>query len=383
MRKKIGVIGGGQLAWMMAQVAPSEDIDILVQTPSPSDSAVNLATKVIFAPINDFMATAKLAKHSDIITFENEFVNLDELQKLADEGVCFYPRLSSLSPLLDKYEQRCFLRNNNFSVPHFREYNSISDFDSFSFPLVLKARRHGYDGQGTIIIHSQVELTDILPKFEDIPLLIEEFIPFERELAIVAARSVKGEIKIYPVVETYQHHQVCRWVIAPALLSADKIKEIEYITEKLLIALDYVGVLAIELFLTKNGEILVNETAPRTHNSGHYTIDACNTSQFALQLQAVTGKPLGNIDLKTSGAVMINLLGYESANSDYLEKRQHIENLGTFVHWYGKSESRIGRKLGHVTVLLTENSPEKTYQTGKLIIEEIESMWYGDKLTVI
>lgn len=375
MRKKVGVIGGGQLAWMMAQVAPSENVDLLVQTPLDSDSAVSLATKTIFAPVDDAIATAELAQLCDVITFENEFVNLDELQKLADKGVCFYPRLSSLSPLLDKYNQRCFLQNQGFPVPHFKAYDSFSDFDDFSFPLVLKARRHGYDGQGTIIVKSSSELTAILAKFDGIPLLIEEFVPFQRELAIVAARSVSGEIKVYPVVETYQHNQVCRWVIAPALLTADKIEQVEAIAKKLLIGLDYVGVLGIELFLTKNGEILVNETAPRTHNSGHYTLDACETSQFALQLQAIIGKPLGNIELKTSGAVMINLLGYESANSDYMEKRQKMESLGAFVHWYGKTESRIGRKLGHVTVLLTENNPEKIYQQGKLAIEKIESIW--------
>jgi 5-(carboxyamino)imidazole ribonucleotide synthase len=178
-------------------------------------------------------------------------------------------------------------------------------------------------------------------------------------------------------VETYQENQVCRWVIAPALLTPGQITQIQAMAEKLLIALDYVGVLAIELFLTKNGEILVNETAPRTHNSGHYTLDACDTSQFALQLQAIADKPLGNIDLKTSGAVMVNLLGYESANNDYLKKREKIESLGAFVYWYGKSESRVGRKLGHVTVLLTENNPEKIYQQGRLMVEKIESLWYG------
>ncbi|BAQ60549.1 phosphoribosylaminoimidazole carboxylase ATPase subunit [Geminocystis sp. NIES-3708] len=375
MKKKVGVIGGGQLAWMMAQVAPSQNIDLLIQTPSNSDSAVSLATKTIFAPIDDAIATATLAQNSEIITFENEFVNLDELQKLADKGVCFYPRLSSLSPLLDKYEQRCFLKDNGFPVPNFKAYNSFNDFDSFSFPLVLKARRHGYDGQGTIIVKSEAELKTILPKFDGVSLLIEEFITFEKELAIVAARSVNGEIKVYPVVETYQQNQVCRWVIAPALLNSDKITEIETITQKLLIALDYVGVLAIELFLTKDGKILVNETAPRTHNSGHYTLDACETSQFALQLQAITGKPFGDTTLKTSGAVMINLLGYESANSDYLEKRQKIESLGAFVYWYGKTESRVGRKLGHVTVLLTDDNPEKLYQQAKLAIEKVESIW--------
>ena len=138
------------------------------------------------------------------------------------------------------------------------------------------------------------------------------------------------------------------------------------------------GVLAIELFLTKNGEILVNEIAPRTHNSGHYTLDACDTSQFALQLQAIADKPLGNIDLKTSGAVMVNLLGYESLIKRLFRKKKTIESLEVYVHWYGKSESRVGRKLGHATALLKAISPAKLEQEAKLMIEQIESIWYGN-----
>ncbi|BAQ63596.1 5-(carboxyamino)imidazole ribonucleotide synthase [Geminocystis sp. NIES-3709] len=383
MTKKVGVIGGGQLAWMMAQVAPQEDIHLLVQTPSHNDPAVSLATKTIFAAIDDPQATAQLALDCDVITFENEFVNLLELQKLADQGVCFYPRLSSLSPLLDKYEQRCFLQNQGLPVPNFKAYESLDDFNSFSFPLVLKARRHGYDGQGTMIVNSSTELKAILAKFDGIPLLIEEFIPFDRELAIIGVRSVTGEIKIYPVVETYQQNQVCRWVIAPTRLTEIQQENINSIVEKLLIALDYVGVLGIELFLTKNGEILVNETAPRTHNSGHYTLDACYTSQFAMQLQAITGKKLGNIELKSSGAVMVNLLGFEVAYSDYQEKRAKIAQMGAFVHWYGKNESRWGRKLGHATMLLTKNTPEEIDQQGKLIAQQIESIWFDTPLSYI
>ncbi|MGI0482236.1 5-(carboxyamino)imidazole ribonucleotide synthase [Geminocystis sp. CENA526] len=376
MNKKVGVIGGGQLAWMMAQVAPQENIDLLVQTPSFSDSAVSLATKTILGSIDNAQVTAELAQYCDVITFENEFVDLVELQKLADKGVCFYPRLSSLSPLLDKYEQRCFLQSQGLPVPHFKAYESLTDFDDFSYPLVLKARRHGYDGQGTIIIKSPSELTAILPKFDGIPLLIEEFIPFDRELAVIGTRSASGEIKIYPVVQTYQQNQVCRWVIAPTILTPSQQETISSIVEKLLTSLDYVGVLGIELFLHENGTILVNETAPRTHNSGHYTLDACVTSQFAMQLQAVTGKKLGDVTLKSSGAVMVNLLGFENAHSDYQEKRDKIAKMGAFVHWYGKKESRIGRKLGHVTMLLDEDTPEKIEEKGRSIVQQIESLWY-------
>ena len=379
MNKKVGVIGGGQLAWMMAQEASTQDIDLWVQTPSREDSAVSLAEGVIYAPVESASATKELANHCQIITFENEFVDLSQLQKLADEGVCFYPKLSSLSPLLDKYEQRCFFRAQGLPVPEFSAYDNQQNLSLFSFPLVLKARRHGYDGRGTIIVKSPSQLQNILAEYQDTPLLIEEFIPFAKELAVIVARSVTGEIKIYPTVETYQDNQVCRWVIAPVFLSDEQNSLIETIATKLVKALDYIGVLAIELFLTSEGNILINEIAPRTHNSGHYTLDGCETSQFAMQLQAITGKNLGQVNLKSAGAVMVNLLGYESSDSDYLPTRKAIADLGYYVYWYGKTESRVGRKLGHVTALLHGNSIEQLNHEAQAKIDRIESIWYGTK----
>lgn len=376
MTKNVGIIGGGQLAWMMGQVAWQEDVNIYIQTPHENDSAVCLAQRAILAKIDDVAATAELAKYCDVITFENEFVDLKGLMSLAEKGVCFYPRLSSLSPLLDKLEQRLFFQCHGLPVPRFSAYNGERDVQGFSFPLVLKARRHGYDGQGTMIVRSPLELQSIGERFQDTPLLIEEFIPFEKELAVIAARSVRGEIQIYPVVETYQENQVCHWVIAPALISQDILDTIYEMTSQLLISLDYVGVLAVELFLTQRGEVLINEVAPRTHNSGHYTLDACKTSQFAMQLRAITGKSLGNPQWKCAGALMVNLLGYESAQKEYLPQRDAIAQLGAYVHWYGKKESRQGRKLGHVTVLLDEKNQEKMYQQAKLMVEKIESIWY-------
>ena len=378
MKKKVGVIGGGQLAWMMAQVAPEENIELWVQTPSPQDSAVSLASGVVYGRVDSVEATKELALQCDVITFENEFVDLVELQKLADQGVCFFPRLSSLSPLLDKYEQRCFYQTQNLPVPQFSAYESEGDFAPFSFPLVLKARRHGYDGQGTVIVKSADDLPQALADFAGTPLLIEEFIPFEKELAVVIARSATGEVKIYPTVETFQDNQVCRWVIAPYELSVEQNKQVEAIATKLVEALDYIGVLAIELFFTATGEFLINEVAPRTHNSGHYSLDACHTSQFTLQLQAVTGKPLGDISLKSSGSVMVNLLGYESSTDNYEEKRGAISALGDNIrlHWYNKTESRVGRKLGHVTALIDVDNDQDWYSIAGKTIEQIESIWY-------
>ncbi|MBC1216593.1 ATP-grasp domain-containing protein, partial [Trichormus variabilis ARAD] len=220
--KRVGVIGGGQLAWMMGGAANKLGVELIVQTPSSNDPAVSIAQDIVLANIDDAYATEILAQKSDVITFENEFVNLEALSLLEIQGVCFRPKLDALSPLLDKYHQRCYLKDLGLPVPQFyaleNQENLISKIDGLGFPLVLKSRRHGYDGQGTFIIRDLATLEEKidLNNKTNTTYLIEEFIPFERELAVIAARSVDGEIVIYPVVETQQEQQVCRRVIAPA-----------------------------------------------------------------------------------------------------------------------------------------------------------------------
>jgi 5-(carboxyamino)imidazole ribonucleotide synthase len=375
MVKRVGVIGGGQLAWMMADAAKTLGLELVIQTPSAQDPAVSIAHETIFAPVNDATATAKLAQQADVITFENEFVNLEALEKLEQQGVCFRPHLASLKPLLDKYDQRCCLRDHHLPVPNFWTLEKLPQ--PVSFPIVLKTRRLGYDGQGTFIIRDQATWDTTLEKLGSRPLLIEEFIPFERELAVMAARSTTGEIVVYPVVETQQENQVCRRVIAPAEVSDAVAQKVDGIARSLLEHSQAVGIFGIELFLTKDDRVLVNEIAPRTHNSGHYTLDACETSQFEQQLRAVCGLPLGSPKLKCDGAVMVNLLGYEHAQHDYLDKRQAITALpNVFVHWYGKSESRPGRKLGHVTVLLDVANCVEFREKALSVMAAIEATWY-------
>ena len=372
--KRVGVIGGGQLAWMMADAAKKLGIELVIQTPSQTDPAVAIATQTIFGAIDDADSTADLAAICDVITFENEFVNLESLSKLAAQGVCFRPSLEALKPLLDKYDQRCYLRDRQLPVPKFLALEAGFSLQTAD-PIVLKTRRHGYDGQGTFILKTAEELEAVLKTLHDQPLLVEEFVPFERELAVMAARSVTGEIVVYPIVETQQKNQVCRRVVAPADLPTATVMEVETIAHTLLESLQVVGIFGIELFLTREGKILVNEVAPRTHNSGHYTIDACTTSQFEQQLRAVCGLPLGSPALTCDGAVMINLLGYEHSESDYLDKRQQLAEIpGAVVHWYGKTESRLGRKLGHVTVSL--ETPSNLRQRAIAIGHTIESVWY-------
>lgn len=387
--KRVGVIGGGQLAWMMAGAAEALGIELVIQTPHPTAPAVGIASDTIFAPIDDVTATAKLASRCDVITFENEFINLEALRSLAHQSICFRPRLEALAPLLDKYDQRCYLEDIGLPQPafmtlegevgneeflHAESFGQPMNLSELEFPLVFKARRHGYDGQGTFIVRDSNSLQETWKKLGHSPVLVEEFIPFERELAVIAARSVAGEVVVYPVVETQQEEQVCRRVLVPAEISLSVVEEIEAIAQTLLNSLQVVGVFGIELFLTSSGKVLVNEVSPRTHNSGHYTLDACETSQFEQQLRAVTGLPLGSPALQCDGAVMVNLLGYEYSQHDYLDKRQKLANLPrSFVHWYGKAESRPGRKLGHVTVLL--DSPQRS--SAQVTIQKIESLWYG------
>lgn len=398
--KRIGVIGGGQLALMMGTAAQKLGVELIVQTPNVDDPAVNIANNTIFAAVDDATATAELAKQCDVITFENEFIDIEALSKLATDKVCFRPRIEALSPLLDKYYQRCFLQDLGIPVPKFKlpeslftasssqtaQYKKINHPQEWelNFPAVLKARRHGYDGQGTFIIKDLISLKQKL--YQENPeanqrnnlieshFLLEEFIPFQKELAVIAARSTSGEISTFVVVETQQEQQVCRRVIAPADISLQTEKVIKDIACTILDNLQVVGVFAIELFLTNSGEVLVNEIAPRTHNSGHFSIDACFTSQFEQHLRVVSDLPLGNVAMKIPCAIMVNLLGYETRKSNYTDRRSKLAKIpGAHVHWYGKSESRPGRKLGHITVLFDKLNRDEAMT----IAENIESIWYS------
>lgn len=377
-RPRVGVIGGGQLAWMMALEAKMLGLDLIVQTPKETDPAVAVAADKVLAAIADPDGTRTLAARCDAITFENEFVDLAALSSLAAAGVCFRPALGALKPLLDKARQRQFLADHGLPNPGYVLLESKAQAAvlgeiaaAVGFPLVMKTCRLGYDGQGTFVIRSLPALQEVWQQIGYQPVLLETFVPFEKELAVMVARSATGETAVYPVVETQQVDQVCRRVIAPAGVSGAVKSAITAMAKKLIERLAFVGVLGIEFFLAPGETILVNEVAPRTHNSGHYTLDACQTSQFAQQLLAVTGQPLGSPAMSCDRALMVNLLGFEYASRDYAEQRQRLAAVaGARVHWYGKRESRPGRKLGHVTVLLAQDDPWAA------ICREIEALWY-------
>lgn len=369
--QRIGIIGGGQLAWMMADAVRQLDLELVVQTPSAADPAATIADTLVLAPVADPAGTAQLATQSDVITFENEFVDLDALAQLADRGVIFRPRLGALQPLLDKYDQRQFFQQCGIPTPDFA---SPAPAIPPRLPAVLKTRRMGYDGQGTFIPKTGEAYQGILANVGPENLLWEEFVPFDRELAIMAARSGDGEVVTYPVVETQQENQVCHWVVAPAAVSASVATQIAEIAQMILEKLDLVGILGIELFITADDRVLVNEVAPRTHNSGHYTLDASVTSQFEQQLRAVADRPLGDPSLNCHGALMVNLLGFETATSDYQEQRAALAAIpNAHVYWYGKAQSHPGRKLGHVTVRFLD--PDWRSRIAPTI-QQIKAIWY-------
>lgn len=389
---RVGVIGGGQLAWMMGAAAKSLELDLIVQTPNPSDPAAAIATETILAPVEDAQATARLAQRCDIITFENEFIDIPALQALPHSQTLFRPRLEALAPLVDKLEQRQYLQSLGLPVPQFMALDASTQIEeaavtdpaqslTLPFPLVLKARRHGYDGKGTHVVHTSEALRQVVSSGKADALgpadlwMLEEFVPFQRELAVMAARGQDGAIAVYPVVESLQVEQVCRRVVAGIDLPSAVAQTARVIAKATLQALEVVGIFGIELFLTSDNRLLINEIAPRTHNSGHYTLDACATSQFEQQLRAVCGLPLGDASLQWAGALMVNLLGYEEAQSNYEAQRRQLAQIPhATVYWYGKGQSRPGRKLGHVTIKL--DSDQSIDNQALALSRQVDSIWY-------
>lgn len=376
--RRIGVIGGGQLAWMMGPAAKKLGLELIVQTPQPTDPAVAIAADTVLAPVDDALGTATLARRCDLITFENEFIDLPALQALAQEGVTFYPSLDVLAPVLDKGHQRQFFADHGLPNPPFVSLEA-QDLEALAgaaqalgWPLVLKTRRLGYDGYGTFIVPDLATLKTTWESIGHQPIILEAFIPFSKELAVMVARSQDGDIAVYPTVETQQIDQVCRRVIAPTAVDAAVDAQVKQIARTLVSQLQVVGIIGIEFFLTADQRVLINEIAPRTHNSGHYTLDACTTSQFEQQLRAVSGHPLGPVSLTCDRAVMVNLLGFETATHDYPDQRSRLAQIPhAHLYWYGKTQSRPGRKLGHVTLCLDATADLDQ------AIHAVETIWYG------
>ena len=375
----IGVVGGGQLARMLVQAAAERHVPIAVQTPSGQDPASEGATRQVSADPRDVAGTRDLVQGCCGVTFENEWVDIAALRPLERQGVCFSPGLKALSPLVDKLSQRQLLDELAIPAPPWCALTEISPSQpalpkGWRFPVMAKASRGGYDGKGTLALHSIEELAQLLRRVEADDWLLESWVDFERELALVVSRDRQGRVRSFPLVETHQHRQVCDWVLAPA--PADQsIEALAYnVAVSLLTKLDYVGVLALEFFFGLDG-LQVNEIAPRTHNSGHFSIDACNSSQFDQQLCIVAGLPVPMPELISNGALMVNLLGLEGA-APLDERLTALRQLpDAHLHWYGKTPETPGRKLGHVTVLLPGPDADARAEQSSQALRHVRAIW--------
>lgn len=376
---RVGIIGAGQLAQMLAMAAQAMDISLVVQGPCGHDPAVAAASGWVDGPLGAPEAVKALADQVDVIGFENELIDLAPLQPLEQAGVVFRPSLKALSSLMDKRRQRHILQDYNILIPAWIDLNEAlahpEHLHDFGYPLMAKAASGGYDGRGLQTIDDAEALKAFAESVVPEDWYLERFVDFERELAMVGARSIEGEVRCYPLLETHQLGQVCTTVLAPASVSQSVEARATTIIGSILRQLNYVGVLAVEMFLAPEG-LLVNELAPRTHNSGHLTIEACATSQFEQHLRALTGKPLGPTDLRAPGALMINLLGFEDSQKTYSQQQQALAALSGFhLHWYGKRVSRRGRKLGHMTRCLTGSIPAQHQQDIRESLAAVDRIW--------
>ena len=408
----IGIVGGGQLAWMLADAASQLGVALHVQTPAADDPAAERAASLVLAPVDDVAATRQLAERCGAISFENEWIPIDSLEVLAEEGVQFIPGLHALHPLVSKRSQRELLNQLHLPAPRWcplqavypplppdppaAEVSAASDQlivrpeadtaaqdasagprlpEGFRFPVMAKACIGGYDGKGTLPLHSQAELEALLADVEIGGWILEEMVAFQQELALVACRDRAGNVVCFPLVQTHQHRQVCDWVLFPAPVDQSVVSFARNVAASLLTALDYVGVLSIEFFYGPGG-LQVNELAPRTHNSGHFTIEACHSSQFEQQVRIVAGLPLGSVEPRIPGAVMVNLLGFEDSGSDYAELRQRLAELpGSSLHWYGKRQAHPGRKLGHLCLVLESHTPAERALELERRLAEVRAIW--------
>jgi 5-(carboxyamino)imidazole ribonucleotide synthase len=371
----VGILGGGQLARMTAIAAYKLGLQIAILDPEPNSPAQQITDLKIVGSLNDISMLENLARISDIITLENEFVDAPLLEHLESIGTCVYPKAYTVGLVQDKLFQKQSLEARGINIPPFIGVSSYSDiFEAggrFGWPLVLKVRRNGYDGRGNALISGpdEVRLVSRTFKGEKRTLMVEPFIRFKKELAVMVARSTSGETRTYPVVETVQRDHICHIVKAPADVSTGVYEKATSIARQAIEAVDGIGIFGVEMFLLDDDNVLINELAPRPHNSGHYTIEACFTSQFENHLRAILGFPLGSTSMILPAAVMVNLLGTRDGHAAVcgLEKASRIG--GVNVHIYGKRLTRPGRKMGHVTVLGEdiEEALEKAIKAASLI----------------
>ena len=348
---KIGVLGGGQLGRMMIQSAIDLDVRVEVMDPSPDAPCSSLTHRFVCGDLNDADAVYEFGKDLDVITIEIENVSVEGLKRLEQSGVRVVPKPDHIELIQDKGIQKQFFVNNDIATSEFQLVEECGDISAFGFPVVQKLRKGGYDGRGVLILKSAEEATET--RFKE-KTLIERAVAIDKELSVIVARNASGEITSYPVVESVFDPiaNLVSSLIAPASIDEETEKRARELAMKVVDAMQFEGLMAVELFLNTDGEIVVNEVAPRTHNSGHHTIEGNRTSQFAQHLRTVANFPLGSTAKLHEAAGMINLLGAESAYGApvYEGLGTAIEMEGVNPHLYGKSQVKPHRKMGHITV---------------------------------
>lgn len=351
----LGILGGGQLGKMLLQVTSRLSIKTKVLDPSNDSPCKEICSEFTKGQLMDFDAVYNFGKNCDLVTYEIEHINVDALEKLEKEGVKVFPNSSTLRIIQDKSIQKQFFIDNNIPTAKFKYYNSLKDLnvEKLKFPCVWKKTKFGYDGYGVKILKSKKDLNN-LPETQ---FIIEEMIPFKKELATTVVRNQNGDIEIFPIVEMMFNeisNQV-EFVVCPAQVRDELKARAEKVALKVSKTFKQVGLLAVEMFLTHDNTILVNEVAPRPHNSAHYSIEACINSQFDQHINAILNLPLG-CSKSNNYAIMANLVGGIGYNGDVIyegiNEAMNFDNVK--IHIYGKKETKPNRKMGHITVIDTD-----------------------------
>jgi len=349
---KIGILGGGQLGRMFIQEAINFDVEIHILDSDSDSPSSKISHFFQVGNILDFDAVYAFGRDKDIVTIEIENVNVDALEKLESEGVKVYPQPHLIKMVQDKGLQKEFYKKNNIPTADFRLIQSAEELKTnIDFlPFVQKLRRGGYDGKG---VQAMMSVSDYKKSF-DAPSVLEKFVDFEKELSVIVSRNFSGEIKSFPLVELEFNTEanLVEFLFAPADVSIEIEKKAQKIAHTIIQKMELVGLLAVELFLTKDGQILVNEIAPRPHNSGHQTIEANYTSQYEQHLRAILNLPLGSTE-SILPSVMVNLLGEKNHSGvvNYIGLEETLAMPGVYPHIYGKKQTKPFRKMGHVTIL--------------------------------
>lgn len=356
IHKKIGIIGGGQLGQMMILEAKKMGFYITVLDPTLNCPAHTIVDEHIVADFEDEKAIRLLAEKSDVITYEFEHINAQVLKQLEAEGKKVYPTATSLEIIQNKFRQKSLLKKDGIPVPDFMAVSSPAEIlaagKEYGFPLMLKACTGGYDGKGNYVVKNENDCENGYKELGGgtLPLMAEKFYPFIMEISVLACRAINGDIKVYPVAENIHKDSILDKTRVPASISAKTTENAMNLAKRVMEVFEGVGMFCVEMFVDKDGNVAINEVAPRPHNSGHYTIEACVTSQFEQHIRAVSGLPLGDPSL-VRPVVMRNILGEEGSSGKAVVEGadEALAIPGVTLHVYGKETSKPKRKMGHLT----------------------------------